>query len=82
VKARKKKRAQPDLFYGKGTELRVRVDADLLKHIDALRSDVNQRTGIETTRQQVLEGLLRKVWHARLVEASVLGVGSKIGGGS
>jgi hypothetical protein len=79
---RKRRRAtkMPDLFASsrKGTEMLITVEAGLLRTLDDFRSHIDQTTGVQLTRRQVLEGLLRKVWYAKIVEASALEVGSKI----
>lgn len=79
---RKKRRPSGDLFAGrKGTQITVTIDAELLKIIDAYRVDVEELTGVTLDRRAVLEGMLRKTWREKLLEASALAGGAHLSGG-
>lgn len=65
---------------GKGTELTLTVEAGIIHTLDDYRDQVETITGVQLSRRQVLEGLLRKVWWDQIQEATVLKVGDKLVG--
>jgi hypothetical protein len=81
MKRRRKKRstnatAPRDLLArgrGRGTEMTITVDAELLKTLDVFRHEVAELTGVELPRRAVLEGLLRRVWRDKFDEAAAIG---------
>lgn len=83
MKARRKQKQRDPFLTGKqrpGTPMTIRVDADIVHTLDAFRSDVEEKTGVLLDRRTVLEGLLRKVWKDKIIEAAVLEAGTKISG--
>ena len=82
TKRRRRKATHDPVFptRGKGTEITVTIEAGMIHTLDDYRDQVETLTGVQLTRRQVLEGLLRKVWWNQLQEASVLTAGDKLVG--
>jgi hypothetical protein len=80
ARRRRRKADQDPMFAkrGKGTEITVTVEAGMIHTLDDYRDQVDTLTGVQLSRRQVLEGLLRKVWWDKFQEASVLTVGDKL----
>lgn len=80
AKRRRKRTTAPREMFasrGKGLEMTIKVDTELLHILDAYSHDVEELTGVKLTRRDVLQGLLRKVWRSKLIEASALAGGAE-----